>query len=643
MTNETQTQTSPILGLFVGAFLIVLVLKLSFATLLDLYSDEIFYWWAGTKLSLAYSDLPFMTALLAGIGSGFGPSDSFAVRLCFLILGSLVPLMVYWVAEPISNRKLAMESALLTLCLPLGGFLGLLAVPDVPLIFFGLLAIGFFQRALNHDQLILWIATGIFVALGLSTHYRFFLYPLSAVLFLIFFREERRQWRNWKLWLAIAIASLGLIPILWFNLSNQLSSASFYLVERHPWEFQASGLLHAFKQAGLVTPPLYLLLLYTLYFLFQEAKQSRRDSALLFAFASTNLFVYFILAPWTDANSTSIHWPLSGYFPLLVAVPITIRSMYHWAERRWRNARARQLTILVPALGFVGTLVAFIGVGSQAFQSQLQPLIGRGVLSNKMAGWEEFTNYTAAIIEKDFPNSDPLLVTDNYYTAAQLEFAGVTTNILTIDNDKAIRDGRITQLQLWNKDGSELDNYAGSPLLYINEDSSLNLGDKTALMAQMCQSVEDLNQLDSLSLFAGDKSFSFYQASAVKRFSNTPGSIAFPCPYPMQAWIDMPNEGQSLSSTTEVSGWAYSEDIGIESVQLLLDGTIAAEATYGISRQDVVDVRNISTDPNAPNLGFRMDFDTTDFDNGRYELAISLQNKNGAEAIYGTRSITIKN
>ena len=42
-------------------------------------------------------------------------------------------------------------ASILTLCLPLGGFLGLLAVPDVPLIFFGLLAIGFF---LFKDQLL---------------------------------------------------------------------------------------------------------------------------------------------------------------------------------------------------------------------------------------------------------------------------------------------------------------------------------------------------------------------------------------------------------------------------------------------------------------------------------------------------------
>ncbi|MCG8416136.1 MAG: glycosyltransferase family 39 protein, partial [Pseudomonadales bacterium] len=467
--QDTSTQPSSIQGWLLAAFVLVLVLKLFLATQLDLYSDEIFYWWASTRLALAYSDLPFMTALLAGLGSGFGPSEAFAVRSLFLLLGTSLPLLIYWLARPISNHQQALESAALTLCLPLAGFMGLLAVPDVPLVVFGILSIGFFQRALNSDRLVFWIATGCAVALGLSTHYRFFLYPLAALVFLALFTPEQRQWRNAKFWLTVAIASLGLIPILWFNLSNQLSSASFYLVERHPWEFQPSGLLHLFKQAGLVTPPLYFVFVLTLIALYKRARQQDRDSALLLAFASINLAVYWVLAPWTDANSTSIHWPLSGYFPLLVAVPASLRSVSGWCAARWGEAKARRLVLAIPAIGFTGTLVAFIGIGSQAFQTQLQPLVGTGVLSDKMAGWEEFATFTTSIAENNFSDRNPLIITDNYYTAAQVEFAGITTNAVSVDRDKAVRDGRITQLRLWSKDESGLAAYMGYPALYINE------------------------------------------------------------------------------------------------------------------------------------------------------------------------------
>ncbi|GIT20921.1 MAG: hypothetical protein CM1200mP40_06030 [Gammaproteobacteria bacterium] len=53
-------------------------------------------------------------------------------------------------------------------------------MPDVPLLVFGILSIGFFDRALRNNDLGFWVATGVCVALGLSTHYRFFFLPRSG-------------------------------------------------------------------------------------------------------------------------------------------------------------------------------------------------------------------------------------------------------------------------------------------------------------------------------------------------------------------------------------------------------------------------------------------------------------------------------
>ena len=173
---------------FFISFVVLLSLKIFFASVLDLYSDEIFYWQASSLPAIAYSDLPFITALLAGIGSSLDSHSPLAVRTVFILIGSSIPILVYWLALPITNNKDALGSAFLSLCIPLLGFLGLLAVPDVPLVFFGILSIGFFERALRTNLMKFWLATGIFVALGLSTHYRFLLYPVSAILFLSIFK-----------------------------------------------------------------------------------------------------------------------------------------------------------------------------------------------------------------------------------------------------------------------------------------------------------------------------------------------------------------------------------------------------------------------------------------------------------------------
>ena len=632
----------PVHKFLVGGIALLLLSKIFLATALDLYSDEVFYWQASANPAIAYSDLPFMTALLIGLGAALDSYNTLAARSLFILMGSSLPLLVYWIAKPITDPEHAVESAALSLCLPLAGFLGLLAVPDVPLVFFGLLAIGFFERALRTDRLLYWALTGSFVALGLCTHYRFFLYPAAAILFLILFRAAQSQWKNPRLWVCILIACLGLIPILWFNLSNQLSSASFYFVDRHPWEFQASGLLHVFKQAGLVTPPLYLLFVYTNYLMYQKASHGDRSAALLLSFSLVNVLVYLLLAPWTDATSTSIHWPLSGYFPLLIYVPYALRSAANLLGTYFTIQTAHRLVITIPIIGFLGTLTALFGVGSQAFQLQLQPLIGAGVLSNKMAGWTQFSSHVDELLQREFAES-PLLLTDNYYTLAQVEFAGLTRQGFTLDEEKAVRDGRITQYQLWKKDRVGLETVAASEYLFITEDSTLDISAKHDLLTDLCARTGRLAHLGELSLFNGDKRFSFYRGAALHSIDSLEKIQTSACPFASVAWIDTPSRGAQLSGVVDVNGWAFNEDIGIESITLLIDSEAIGRVDYGGSRPDVVEVMQVRSDPNSPNIGYNYNFDSNLLGNGLHRLEIEIENRLGIKQRFGERTIEVNN
>lgn len=638
---ERQVADSPVRRLFVIGLGLLILLKLLLAATLDLYSDEIFYWLESTRPALAYSDLPFMPALLAGLGASLASGSPLAVRSLFLLLGCLLPFLVYWLARPLTDRQQALESAALTLCLPLAGFLGLLAVPDVPLLIFGLLSVGLFERALRTNGLRYWLGTGLVVALGLSTHYRFVLYPLAALLFLTLCPSARAIWRNPRLWAAMACASIGLLPILWFNLNYALSSASFYFVDRHPWQFQATGLLHLFKQAGLVTPLLYGVLLLTLFKLLSRARNGDRVAALFLSFSATNLLVYFVLAPWTDSRSTSIHWPLSGYLPLLVFVPQVLRDLYLSASRRWHEPFARRLILTIPALGFTGTLVALLGVGSQAFQTQLQPLLGRDVLSTKMAGWNEFADYTAAQIPEWFSGQEPLIVTDNYYTAAQIEFAGLSTPVYSLDEAKAINDGRRAQLAIWGLDEAGLREQSQAPLLFITEDNTLDVPAKLVMLERLCRLGIGVEHTGSLSLFAGDKHYSYYRARLPDLDSAIPETRYQPCPFPAQGWIDTPEENARLRGNITVSGWAFNEDIGLESVYLVIDDKPYAPMQYGNERQDVVNAMGVSSDPGAPALGFHYELDTTALAPGQHTLAMDMINRDGVVTRYRSRVIYV--
>ncbi len=639
LTNQNRTENSlPIGRYLVTGILVIAALKIVLAATLDLYSDEIFYWQASTRPALAYSDLPFMAALLSGLGTQLFGHSALAVRTLFLLMGSAIPLLIYWVARPLMQRRQAMEAAALSLCLPLGAFLGLLAVPDVPLLFFGLLLIGCLERATRLDSTKYWLAAGVAAALGVSTHYRFALYLLAGLTFLVSFPDQHRHWKRPGLWLAFGLLVLGLYPAVAFNLNNQLSGINYHLLERHPWEFQAEGLLHPFKQALLVTPLLYGALLYTLFSLLRKARRGDSRHGLFGVFALVNLGVYLILAPWADSTRTSIHWPLSGYLPLLIFLPETLRDLHQRLSTRFSIKLATLVITLTIALGFTGSLVALLGVGSQGLQEQLRPLVGPGILSNKMAGWRELNQHVNALLAREASGKDWVIITDNYYTGAQIEFGLATPHrVYNIDTDKAVRDGRAVQYELWGSNASGLTRESGRNALFISEDSTLTMPDKISTMARACSQFANLKFLGQLALFGGEKSFSFYYGGTIG--SAAPDSI---CPLPSLGWLDLPQAGQEAAETIMVSGWVVNEGLGVSSVEVLLHGQIAASANYGLPRTDVVEAMEVKTDPNAPNLGFDGMINLAALPEGDAVLGIRVTGNSGEIQTFGIRNITIK-
>ncbi len=640
MRNQQSSDNSPnsTLQLFAIGFTVIFLVKLFFAFTLDLYSDEIFYWQASTYPAIAYSDLPFMAALLTGIGNIIFGNHAIAIRSLFLILGSAIPFLVLWIARPLLPKRQALQAAALSLCLPLCGFLGLLAVPDVPLLFFGLVFIGAFERATRTGLTKYWIAAGIAAALGVSTHYRFAPYLVAAFIYLLAFGSMHKYWRAAGLWLAALILLIGLYPTLSFNFSNDLSGIDYHLLERHPWEFQAEGLLHTLKQAVLVTPLLYLALLYTLYRLCVAARAGDTSKGLFACFALCNLGVYLILAPWTDSTRTSIHWPLSGYLPLVIFLPETLFVLKEYLANRFNKQIAQRFLVATVLIGFAGSIVAITGLGTQVFHKQLRAILGEGVLSNKMAGWKDFSEHVQSLIVEQEIGPEEIIVSDNYYTAAQLALAlPDKREIYNIDQDKALRDGRAVQYQLWQRNSAALAALPQVSGLFITEDSTMTVTDKIEILQRACDQFPELTYLSELSLLSGDKRFSFYRGNQTSASTNVNS-----CPKPTLGWLDLPAPDAHIESTIEVSGWVINEGLGVSRIDVMLDEQLIAEANYGIARPDVATAMNVQDDLNAPNLGFNATIDTDSLPKGQAIFSIRVVGVSGEIQYFGNRTVFIQ-
>lgn len=620
--------------LIVLAATIITLTKWLLANRLELYSDEIFYWQASQFPALAYSDLPFMTALLAGTGAAVFGHSPLAVRLLFLLLSLLIPVLVYWLARPLNGQRHALQSAGLCFCMPMLAMMGLLAVPDVAIIVFGLLFMGMVERASRTARPHYWLLAGVAAALGLCTHYRFAPYLLAAFIFLL---ADRRQWHHWRspwLWIGGIIASIGLYPALSFNLLNDLSGLDYHLIDRHPWEFQSEGLLHAPMQATVVTPLLYALLLLTLWHLIRQARNGNGRALLFALFALLNAGTYLVLAPWADTTRTTLHWPISGYLPLLVFAPLVLADVKKSLTSRYSPGFACKAVWSVPVTGFAGTLLVLAGIGSQGFNQSLQSLVGPDVLSNKMAGWAPLTDHVDALLRQHQLPQNTLLVTDNYYTAAQLAFAGYADRTYTTDTNKIARDGRQTQYRLWNRDLQALQNLQPEHVVFITEDSTLDVLEKTAVMTTACQLFPALGLLDQLILYEGDKIFSFY--------ASTGGDTHEACPLPSRVWMDSPSDEAMLSGQFTVSGWAINTQ-GISRIRVQIDGQDVASTERTISRPDVVELQQGNDDPAAPILGFTVDVDTRALPNGKHQLRLEVISGTGERQLAGARTIEVNN
>ncbi len=372
----------------------------------------------------------------------------------------------------------------------------------------------------------------------------------------------------------------------------------------------------------------------------KKARQGDTRAGLIAAFAATNLGVYLILAPWSDTTRTTLHWPLSGYIPLLVYAPEAMSSLRAWLSARYAASLSRFVVRAIPVTGFVGTLLLFVGIGSQGFNQQLQAVLGTGVLSNKMAGWQPLTDHILSLQAQHGLPADGLIVTDNYYTSAQIGFALPQARPFTIDQDKTVRDGRYAQYVIWEKDEAGLRQLAGEDALFVTEDSTLNINEKLAVMDRACRLFSDLTLLDQLFLYQGDKIFSFYLGTGIR---DSATGMATNCPRPSHLWLDRPAAGETISGDYVVGGWATNQGLGVSRIRVLLNGERVGDVRRTVARPDVVEVRQAHDDPGAPLLGFELTLDTRAFANGRYQLTLEVVSGAGERQRGATRQITIAN
>lgn len=485
---------------FVTVFLCLFLVKLVLVLTVQPFGDEAFYWQESRHPAWGYSDLPPLTAWLIWLGERVAGHGLLGMRWPFLMLGSALPWLLVRFGHRAFDARVAWQAGLLCLCLPLAGSLGVLAMPDVPLVVAGMLAIFALLRAMDENRLRDWLVLGVALALCWMSHYRAAMFMLAGLLLLVLTPRGRKQWRRPGFWLAMAVAALGLLPLAISNWQQHGAGIAFQLIERNPWRFHADTLVQPLEQAVTCTPLLYACLLWAAWQSWRRRANGPWD--VLAAFSLTFIVIYFLAGLFADDQRFRVHWPLPGYLPLLAAAPALLHRMD--GTRIWRV-----LAIWGGALALIVQMVGLIYLGLAAYPGASHGMGAARIVPMAFVGWRE----SADIAKTQLAAQPAVLVADNFMMAAELDFQfDGKRAIYTLDNPLNVKYGRAPQVAIWGTDEAALRHvHAGAPVVLVVDEYAVRERERAAWLGSLCARIEKLRSVQRLNLFEGRKRIAFYR------------------------------------------------------------------------------------------------------------------------------------
>lgn len=582
------------------------LVKVLLAARLPLFVDEAFYAWESRRLAWAYSDLPGLTAWLIRVGTAIGGQHELALRLPFLLIGAALPWLVVRLAARWFGEQNGWRAGLLALLMPLSGLLGVLALPDVPMVFAALLCLEGIARCRERVSLpaCLLLLAGLIV--GALSHYRFALVVLAGFAGLLLEARGRQLLREPRLWSVAALGACAWLPLLSWNLRHAGAGLRFQLLERNPWSFHADGWLWLPIQALLLTPPLFVLLV-------AAWRRSRTEAMadgqapwrLLYGIALVSVGGLFLLGFFADRERVSFHWPLAGWLTLIVVAPVVLLQ--------WRRA----FRVLVYASAASGLMLAAGWLAIAGTPSLREKTVASKAYAAGFAGWREI----AAEIRRQPLPAGTRIVADNFALAAQLSFALDRDDILVLDHPLNRKHGRAEQLRAWNAIFDPREPFAGDLLLVVQDDA-VPMKRRLAAYHERCASFGRMPVVGALNVDHGRKRFLLYRFDAALPNGS--------CAMPALSWIDTPTGRMRLPAAFEVRGWAFKDGAGLRRVDVLIDGEPTAQAQYGLAMPHVADYWRISSDPAQPNVGFVARIDASAWPPGRHWLGLRLHGRDGS-------------
>jgi len=283
---------------FYGAWFAMNIIQAAATELLD---DEAYYWIYSKFLDWGYYDHPPMIALLIKGGTLLFPGE-LGVRFMIVVLNIATLLVVQTLLE--KKQPLLFYGILMSLAIAQVG--GIIAAPDLPLMFFAALFFLLYKRFTENMSVVNTALLGVNIALMLYSKYHGVLIVLFTLL------SNINLFRKYQTYIAGLIALALFAPHLYWQYLHDFPSVQYHLVERNATHYRLTYTIeYLLGQLLLVGPLMGWLLLWTA---FRYKPASLTERAL--KFSMIGFYAFFLVS--TLKGRVEANWTVPVIVALLV-------------------------------------------------------------------------------------------------------------------------------------------------------------------------------------------------------------------------------------------------------------------------------------------------------------------------------------
>jgi membrane-associated phospholipid phosphatase len=387
---------------------------------LDLSPDEAHYWEWSRRLDLSYYSKGPMIAYLIYIGTAIFGDTVFGIRVMAVIFSLLSSLVLFILGKSLAGERTGLFSAIVIQIIPLFSAYGILFTIDSPFIFFWILSLFLFWKALGKNALPdlsqaethqtgamgYWILLGVSIGFGLLTKYTMALFYLSAFLFFLFARGQKKLLLTRGPYIAFLTSLLIFSPVIIWNMQHDWVTFRHTAGQAHITEgfhISLKSLVEFIgSQLGVITPLLLMLMIPSL-----RRLRTKREGALLFWFA-VPVVTFFVLK--SIQGKVQANWALPGYITGLVAFSAVYLKEFT-ACGKWKKILASAAVLLSLAATTVAYYPSLLNLSPE-----LNP-------ASRLYGWKDLGTEVTQTYEqmKDAPRS-VFIFSDRYQISSELAF-----------------------------------------------------------------------------------------------------------------------------------------------------------------------------------------------------------------------------